>query len=126
MKDIIATKGDSIVFDVYVVRYNETIQTDTPVDLTDGKAWFYVKREHRDDDADAVISLNTTDDPAKIRFIVPATNGQVRVSLAPEDTVNLVDRYLPYDVQIMEDDGTVSTVESGMLELRNNITQVAV
>ena len=50
MRDIVATKGDTIIFDVYVTR------GDTPVDLTDGKAWFYVKREHRDDDADAVIS----------------------------------------------------------------------
>jgi hypothetical protein len=121
VRDIVATKGDTIGFDVYA-----TAGEDTPIDLTGGKAWFYVKREHRDGDLDAVISLNTVDDPTKITFVAPATNGQIQVSLAPDDTVNIVDRYLPYDVQIKEANGTVTTVEWGMLELRNNITQVAV
>lgn len=117
MKDIIATKGDTIIFDVYVTRGED------PVDLTGGKVWFTVKRNSRDLDEDSLIYLNSAVDPAQVRIIAPATNGQIRVELEPADTVDIKDTYLPYDVQIRESDGAISTIEYGTIELRKNVTQ---
>jgi hypothetical protein len=125
--DIPGVKGDTITFDVFATRGVDPVTgAESPINLTGGKAWFTAKRTKGDADANALISLNTVDDPVGIRFILPPTLGQIRITLVPDDTVNIVDRYVPFDVQIREVDNTVSTVERGYLELHRDITRVSV
>lgn len=120
MTDIRMTSGDSITFDVFVTR-KDANGVDQPVNLTGAKAWFYCKKQKRDADVDALISLDTSADPLQIRFLAPATDGIIRVTLNPADTDGLASDY-PYDIQVEESDGTVTTVESGFLQVARDIT----
>jgi len=121
MPDIRVTRGDTLVFDVYATRFNETTELDEPIPLAGAKAWFTVKRATRDPDNQAIISVNTADDPTKILIANPA-GGQIRVDLDPADTLILPKSYLPYDVQILEADGTVTTVSRGSVEVDRDTT----
>jgi hypothetical protein len=122
-ENLIVTRGDTVVLDIYARRLDIATGQVIPIDLTGGKAWFTVKRESRDDDVDAVISLNTVDDPLNCSFVDPATQGLIRVTLDPQHTLQIKDRYLPFDVQIKELNGAVSTIENKMLELQRDVTR---
>jgi hypothetical protein len=121
LRDIQMVKGDTNVFDVYVTRYNPTTGLDEVVPLTDAKAWFSAKRESRDLDADAVISLNSVDDGAQVA--ITASAGVVRITLVPGDTGTLPEKWYQYDVQLKESPtNVVTTIQRGRLELLKQAT----
>jgi hypothetical protein len=111
-------KGDTKVFAVLCTRYNPTTMVDDPV--TPVKAWFTAKRRSSDLDADAVILKDSTGSDVII------TGNQVQVNIRPADTENVTDKWLRYDVQIREADGSVWTVERDKLELLPQETKVRV
>jgi hypothetical protein len=113
--DLKMTRGDTLIFDIYATR------GEAAINLTGAKAWFYVKRETRDTDAAAIISYDTTADPIGIR-VVDAVLGLLRVTILPADSVNLPVTYLPYDVQLREGDGTVTTIAKGSIEVDRDAT----
>lgn len=120
MSDIIMVKGDTAVFDVPITRYNPTTDEYEPVSLTGAKAWFTAKRNsYEADDTNAVIAKNSTDDPANVAM----SSNVVRVIIDPEDTEDYPDRWLVYDLQIKEADGTVTTVEYGSIEFVRDRTK---
>ena len=116
------TKGDSSSWDVFVTRYDPVTHLDAAVNLTGAKAWFTAKRTSRDLDADAIIKKDSTTNPTQVTIVAPATQGKVRISLIPADTVNHNGRWLQYDVQVREADGTVTTVAEGKLEFTKQAT----
>jgi hypothetical protein len=116
MTDMILNRGDSIIFDVGVVRLNPTTGLNEPV--TAQKAWFTAKVNSRDADVDAIIKKDSVSTPTKVLV----TAGNVRVFLDPADTAIYKDRWLVYDVQIKEASGSITTVERGKIELKKDVT----
>jgi hypothetical protein len=117
--DIEAVRGDTEYYDLAAVR------SGAPVDLTGAavKIWFTAKRTKDDLDADAVISLNSTDDPAQCVFTNrPA--GLFYIHVMPTDTANVEEDSLVYDVQVREQSGRVTTVQRGTLHLVRDITRL--
>jgi hypothetical protein len=110
-------------FNVFAVRYNSTTKLDEPINLTGAKVWFYVKKTRRDADNAAVISYDTVADPAQVT-IVDAPLGVIRVRILAADSAALPVSYLPYDVQLKENDGTVTTISRGFLEIDRDTTIV--
>lgn len=121
MTDIQSIKGDTQGFDVFVTKYNEVTGEDEIVNLTGAKAWFTAKRTSEDLDSAAIIKLDSVANPSQV--VITGVTGKVRITLAPADTVNSPVKWLEYDVQIKEVDGTVTTVQKGKLELTKNITR---
>jgi hypothetical protein len=120
MSDIQIIKGDTSIFEVDVTRLNESTGLDEAVDLTDAKAWFTAKETFADPDDQAIVLYNSEDDIANIT--IAEIEGIVRVSIDPADTAAYPNRWLVYDVQIKEVDGTVTTVERGNIELLKQAT----
>jgi len=116
--DIEAVKGDTEYYDLAAIRSN------LPISLVglNVKAWFTAKRTKEDLDANALISLNSADDPTQIVF-TDRPGGLFFVQLVPADTVNIDEDYLVYDVQVREQDGRVTTVARGKLYLVQDITR---
>lgn len=123
MTDIQMIKGDTTTFEVAVTRYNSTTGLDVPVNLTGSKVWFTAKRTRRDTDASAFVLLNSTINPSQIIIVAPATNGIISITLTPADTETFSDKWLMYDVQLRESDNTITTVQSGRLELIRDSTK---
>lgn len=119
--DIDVTSGDHLTFDVYNTRFNEITQTDEPVNLTGAKIWFTVKRTKRDADVDALILKDSVTNPTKVRVVGDPLDGIIRISLDPSDTDSLKGS-LPYDVQVKESDGTITTIIKGYLQVSEDIT----
>lgn len=116
MTDISMVKGDSITLDTAVIRLDDDGITEVPVTAT--KAWFTAKISDRDVDGDSIIALNSQDNEDNVIIAY----GNVRVILDPDHTINYGSRWLLYDLQISETDGTITTVERGKIEFKSNIT----
>lgn len=116
MTDIEMTRGDSATFDVAVTRYNAATHVNDLV--TPDKAWFTAKANARDSDDSAVVALNSEDQPEQVLI----TTGSIRIKLDPEDTAEYLQRWLVYDVQILESDGTITTIEKGKMQLSADVT----
>ena len=126
MRDIQMTKGDSASWIVPVTRFDPETGLDVEVDLTGGKAWFTAKRTSHDDDADAIIKKDSTANPTQVTILAPATAGRVQITLLSSDTNTYDGKWLQYDVQVREADGTINTVVKGRLELGKQTTQAVV
>jgi len=120
MTDIQIPKGDSETFDVFVTRANEDTGVEEVVPLTGAKAWFTAKKESTDADVDAIIAKDSVADPSEV--VITGIEGKVRITITPADTVSYDGKYLEYDVQVKEVDGTVTTVQKGRIEFGKNIT----
>lgn len=120
--NIQATRGDTAIFDVTVTRFNPVTEEDEIVNLTGAKAWFTVKRNRNDVDANAVVQRNSELNPSEV--LITPVQGLIQVTLLPADTQDLKDRWLRYDVQVKEASGVVTTVASGRLELIHDATIV--
>jgi hypothetical protein len=120
MSDIQMGKGDTKIFDVEVTKTDPDTGLDVVVPLTDAKAWFTAKETSSDTDADAIIIYNNVDNPLNV--IITEADGIVRIVIDPADTVDYPNRWLVYDVQIKEVDGTITTVERGNIELLKQAT----
>jgi len=114
-----AVRGDTNVFDVNVVRQGSV------VDLTNAKMWFTAKSDRSLDDDDAAIALNSDDNPTQVRF-TDEENGRAQIVLAPEDTSALEDDAYYFDIQIVEDDGTITTIASDILHIEEDVTRAIV
>jgi hypothetical protein len=134
MADISARKGDTIPIEVRMTRsvpgidpFDEPLTY--PVDLSGSvKIWFTAKRAHTDPDASAVIRLGTTNTGLSgVNVENPPNEGRARVTIPPASTTGLEAGtvFLIYDVQLLELDGTVTTVSNGRLALLDHITIAA-
>lgn len=117
MSDIKLTRGDDLTFDIYVTRGNPEV----PVILTGAKIYFTIKKTTRDDDADALIEKNSTDNPTECR-VLDDIAGIIRVHVPGSETDDLPVSYLPYDVQVKEADGNIVTPEKGFVEVERDST----
>jgi hypothetical protein len=113
-------RGDSKSFNVFVTRENPTTGVDEVVNLTGAKAWFTAKATSVDTDSDAVFKKNSVDNPTKV--IITAITGVIRINIDPGDTEGYPYRWLVYDCQVKEADGTLTTVQRGKLELLTRAT----
>jgi hypothetical protein len=113
-------KGDTFTFDVFVTRVNEVTGVEEIVPLSGARAWFTAKKISTDSDANAIIAKDSVTDPSEV--VITGVEGKVRITIVPADTVSYPGKYLEYDVQVKEVDGTVTTVQKGRLELGKNIT----
>ena len=116
--DIEAVKGDTEYYDISAIRNN------VPIDLTGDnvKAWFTAKRTKDDLDADALIAIDSEANDAQV-VITSRTGGKFYVCLLPENTTDIDEDNLVYDVQVREEDGRVTTVQNGTLHLKQDITR---
>jgi hypothetical protein len=113
-----AVRGDTNIYDVTVLRQN------VPVNLTGAKMWFTAKSDPRSGDPVAAISLNSTEDIYQVTP-VDLPHGKFQVKLNPTDTDTLAaDAYI-YDVQIVETDGVVTTIASGVLHIVQDVTRAS-
>ena len=103
------------------------IRSGNPLNLMGGnaKAWFTAKKTTDDLDADALIALNSVDNPAQVVFM-DASIGTFFVKLLPADTASIDDDSLVYDVQVREQDGRITTVAKGELKLKPDVTKTIV
>lgn len=120
MTDIVMTRGDSVIMDVGVVRYNPSTGLNDPV--TASKAWFTAKANANDLDSAAIIKKDSVSSPTKVII----TAGNIRIFLDPTDTSVYGDRWLEYDVQIKETSGAITTVERGKIQLKFDVTLTTV
>jgi len=110
--DLTMVRGDTPTFAVVVTR------GDTVVDITDATFKFTARRAYGDDAAvftrTSVAGITITD----------ATAGKCKVVLQSADTTGLpaATTVLVYDLQITEDDGTVSTVAQGKLTVTPDVS----
>jgi hypothetical protein len=119
--DIEAVKGDTEYYDLAAKRKTGVISL---VGLN-VKAWFTAKRTKEDIDADAVILLNSETHPTQVVF-TDRPAGLFFVQLLPEDTVDIEEDSLVFDVQVREQDGRVTTVSRGNLLLVQDITRAVI
>jgi hypothetical protein len=109
VSEISMIRGDTASFSGTVMRAG------APVNLTGAKLWFTAKRSRSDLDEAAVIKKDTVLGGV---VILSPTSGTYRVTILPADTSSLTYTIqLFYDVQLLEPDGTVTTIESGTLEV---------
>jgi hypothetical protein len=120
MTDIQMPKGDTQTFDVFVTRVNQVTGVEEIVPLAGARAWFTAKKVSTDSDANAIIAKDSVTDPSEV--VITDVEGKVTITIIPADTVSYPGKYLEYDVQVKEVDGTVTTVQKGRLELGKNIT----
>lgn len=113
--DIDITRGDTPVF-----------LMDFTADLTGAKIWFTAKRAFSDADGAALIALSSPSSgvtilsvgpPGQARIRIPASSTQSLTVPAPPQPLRLV-----YDIQLLEADGTVTTVQQGNLNIRGDVT----
>lgn len=122
--DRVMQRGDSLVFDAFAKRPDPTTGIPLPVNLAGGKAWFTAKTQITAPDENAEVRLGSAA-PLSGVAIVDAAGGQVRVTVPPSATKNFRNdpMALAYDVQVMDSAGTVTTVVSGLLTVRPDVTR---
>lgn len=113
--ELISTRGDTIRILVPVTRNN------APVDLTGATLYFTAKRRKTDLDAEAVIQKSTLDGIT----ITDELNGQAVIIIQPANTSFLEDEPRLYcDVEVIEANGTRTTVARGRLTIQYDISRV--
>jgi hypothetical protein len=91
-----------------------------PVNLTGATIRFTAKFKRTDAQASAVISKSTATGGVTI---ISATAGTYHVTILPSDTSSLAaDRSLYYDVEMLETDGTVTTIDEGTLSITLDVS----
>lgn len=117
-----ATKGDSISLEADVVRVIDGVNQ--PVNLTGASVWFTAKRSYSDDDATAFIRKGTTNTTLDGIEVLDATGGQVVINIEPSDTSGLEAGtvMLLWDMQVLEADQTLTTVNYGRFALLDQVT----
>jgi hypothetical protein len=131
MAHLTAKKGDTIPLEVAMNRsapgeLPHSAPVVTPVDLTGSvEIWFTAKRSFTDLDDDAVIRLGTLNTGLSGITVTDAANGRARVIIPAAATAGLEPGtvFLVYDVQLLELDGTLTTVDSGRLALVDQVTR---
>lgn len=108
-------RGDSHELDVAIAKDG------VPLNITGCTLRFTAKRDKSDPDLEAVISKVSTDS-SEIE-ITDALNGEATIHLVPGDTAALTQvTTLYYDVQVTDGTGRVSTVVSGRIKFKLDVT----
>lgn len=112
MADLSMTRGDTPTFDLTI-----TDAAGDAVDLTDATIAFTAKRSIADS---ATVFQKTVGSGVTV---TNAAGGLASVLLAAGDTTALPDRTiaLHYDVEVVESDGTKTTVASGLLTVSPDV-----
>ena len=88
-----------------------------PVDITGATVSFTLKKNYNDPDSSALISIDNTS------HIDPA-NGQTIIEVSASSTANLeAPKSYFFDFQIKFADGSVKTIQSGIIEVLPDITR---
>jgi hypothetical protein len=115
MPDLVATRGDTNIYNVTVLRGDKTL------DITGAKVWMTAKHFKTDADQNAVFQV--TSDTGDINIYDPA-NGRVQINVQPFHTDSLLeDEVLYYDIQLKESTGQITTIGQGKLEVLTDVTQ---
>lgn len=112
----VAHIGDTIPLQITLSRNGVAI------DLTGATLWFTAKDDLDDLDAAAVFQKKTG---GLGIAITDAVNGRATVTIAPADTASLANepQTLECDIQLLEVDGTLTTVARGQLILQPQVTR---
>lgn len=88
--------------------------------------WFTAKSEFSDADADAVIA-KTTADFTVVTVGDADTDGVVTVKILPADTSDLpdYDSRLRYDAQVKDSSDNVTTIATGILTVKVDVTKAS-
>lgn len=120
------TRGDSLIFDVNVVKASAGGGT-SPQDITGWFLWCTLKRTYSDPDQLAVAQVTTA--PSSVPaggslVIVLAVAGQARVSIPPIATRGFPDgpTTIVYDVQGRDPAGNIYTIEPGDIVVSPDVT----
>jgi hypothetical protein len=118
MPDLVATRGDTNIYNVTVLR------SDQPLDITGSKVWMTAKHFKTDADANAVFQV--TSDTTDIDIYDPI-QGRIQIHVLPIHTEGLLeDEVLYYDIQLKEASGQITTIGQGKLEVLADVTQATV
>jgi hypothetical protein len=118
MPDLVATRGDTNIYNVTVLR------SDQPLDITGSKVWMTAKHFKTDTDAEAVFQINS--DSQDIDIYDPL-KGRIQIHVLPVHTASLLeDEVLYYDIQLKEASGQITTIGQGKLEVLADVTQATV
>lgn len=111
-------RGDTFVFDVQVFQANGA-----PADISGWTAWFTAKFYVNDPDLRAVMRQDNGDLGGIV--LTQPTIGKLEVTVAPIATRGFPDGAveLVYDVQVRDNSGRVSTVDSGTLTVNPDVTR---
>jgi hypothetical protein len=104
-------------------RFAENIAVDTvPVNLTGATIRMTAKWAVTDSDPNAVFQISNA--TSAITIVGAAADGNIQVSVPAASTLSLPLRKveLPYDIQLIESSGNVSTVRYGTLTILPNVT----
>lgn len=107
-------RGDTIRLALVVTR------SSGPVNLTGAALTFTAKRKINDADIDAIAQKTIG---AGIT-VTDAVNGEAVITLPPADTDAFTrDTTLQCDVQMIELDGTITTIADGTIEVTRDVTR---
>ena len=114
MPDLVATRGDTNVYNITVLRGGVVL------DISGAILWMTAKHFLADDDSAAVFQIRS---PNEI-IINDPVHGRAQIVVMPAHTQDLTeDEVLWYDVQLKEQDGYVCTIAKGKLEVALDVTQ---
>lgn len=119
MTDLAITRGDSAML-------THTVTRGGPVDLRlpGTKLWFTAKRKLADQAADAVLAKTYEEGiEGGISVLTGAPGNVASTELEPADTAGLAgETLLEWDLQLLEPDGTRTTLERGRLLITLDVT----
>ena len=105
-------KGDSKDLPVTVCDKNGDV-----VDITDATIrWWAGKREATGE----VVIQKDIGSPGGI-VITDAVGGKFTITLDPVDTINLTDKFLYHEAEILDNTGRSTTIMFGIIELRDSL-----
>jgi hypothetical protein len=114
MPDLVATRGDTNIYNVTVLRGDKVL------DITGAKVWMTAKHFKTDLDQNAVFQVVS---PGDINLYDP-THGRLQINVQPFHTNSLLeDEVLWYDIQLKESTGQITTIGQGKLEVLADVTQ---
>lgn len=116
--DLTAIRGDSEEYDLTV-----TTPSGGTFDLTDCDLWFTVKKNASDPDDWALIR-KTSASGGGITIADQNTDpGKATIYLGPSDTERIVPDSYPYDVQLKDLPGFVTTLITGSITITADVTR---
>lgn len=125
--DLTLQQGDTHYLEAVITREDQN-GVDQPVPLPTGtKLWWTAKTKKTDPDTAAVIRKGTTNAGLTGIDVTGTATGQCVVTLAPADTANVGKGtvFLHWDMQLLELDGTLTTVNKGRLALTEEVTNAS-
>ena len=113
MADITITQGDDEV-QSWVI-YDDS---GDPLDITGGKLWFTVKTNYIQTDPG---ELQLTS-PSSGLVLTSAADGEVTMTITNTQSAALTAQTYVYDIQFKDVNGKITTLETGTLEVKPQVT----